>query len=303
MEVDGRIEHSYVHILHQRVHKGDLLFDLYSPELLALQRQYLQSLNSGDSNLARVQADNLQHLGMDAAALIHLRKVRQPNPYLKVYSPLSGIVEPWSVQRFSRTMNVEWTSMSQPGSDETEAAPEWALYPGMYVHAGQKLFVVQSMTKPWVVLQIPASQASRAAAGDSVVLKPLSGLGGSLRTALDYVPLNVDATSQSSPVRIYLSELPPGWTLGMNLIAQWSPQTSPRHGAHGWYLPEGSLKWLGDRYVAWVQDARDSMLFRVQDVRVGTHSGGWYQILAGLDSSSRVVTEANLVQDNEIYIH
>lgn len=297
-ELGGRIEHLYVHYNHQFVQKGQKLFDLYSPELLSLQRQYLQALKEANGTLARALESNLRDLGMNPGAIQRLGKSRHPDSYLRVYSPRTGIVQTAPATLFSGAAAPDAAMSSRPMSASGES--DWPWYPGAYIQAGQPLFGIQSLQHPWVLLRLPASLAAQSRVGDPVELRPLSGTGPGLQSRIGYVPLSLDPTDQSAALRIYLSALPEGWSIGMQLKGRW--QSSSRPQAAGWYLPQSSVRWLGDRFVVWLQDPRAPEVFRIRNVKVGSQLGDWFQVLSGLDSSSRVLSEASLVQDNEIFI-
>lgn len=298
----GRLQHLYVHYNHQPVQKGQKLFDLYSPELLSLQRQYLQALKEANKDLARTLESNLRDWGMNVAAIRRLDSSRQPESYLSVYSPRTGIVQTEPLAGSSMAAAPDASMSSRPLSSSGNAYGEsaWPWYPGAYIQAGQPLFRIQSLQQPWVLLRLPASMAAEAHAGDPVEVRPLSGTGPGLHARIGYVPLSLDPSDQASALRIYLKTLPEGWSIGMQLKARWQRFSGPEAG--GWYLPQSSLRWLGNRYVVWLQDPQAPETFRIRNVKVGTQQGDYFQVLSGLDSSSRVVKEASLVQDNEIFI-
>jgi Cu(I)/Ag(I) efflux system membrane fusion protein/cobalt-zinc-cadmium efflux system membrane fusion protein len=103
---DGWIEQVHVSYVGQEVKKGDALFDIYSPELVTTQEEYLraldykQSLASSDREEARRQADSLlrstrerlTYWDISEEQINALETRQQTQRRLTVYSPADGVV-------------------------------------------------------------------------------------------------------------------------------------------------------------------------------------------------------------------
>jgi multidrug efflux pump subunit AcrA (membrane-fusion protein) len=89
--VPGWIETLYVDSTGKLVHKGEPLFEFYSPDLYLTQREYLLALVQGDEAAAPV-LNKLYHLGLSVGQIENLRKTHQVPHTLQIVSPRDGVV-------------------------------------------------------------------------------------------------------------------------------------------------------------------------------------------------------------------
>lgn len=97
--IGGWVEELYVNYLGQSVTNGQPLFRLYSPELLAAQKEYLVATRSGDADLRRSARRKLELAGVDGEQIDTLEKTGQTTDTLTLRSPVTGIVMKKSVVR------------------------------------------------------------------------------------------------------------------------------------------------------------------------------------------------------------
>jgi hypothetical protein len=90
----GRIEKLYVRYNYQPVRKGQKLFEIYSPELLTAQQEFLFLLEKDADNAALIASarQKLSLLGLAPAQINQIAATRQPQYRLAVYSPYDGFV-------------------------------------------------------------------------------------------------------------------------------------------------------------------------------------------------------------------
>src|SRR5262249_23004362 len=94
----GWIEKLYVDATGQLVHRGEPLFEVYSPELYSAQAEYLLALNqssandSGAKSLRETAANKLKFYDISEAQIAELEKTRQPRKTLQFVSPMDGFV-------------------------------------------------------------------------------------------------------------------------------------------------------------------------------------------------------------------
>ena len=88
----GWIERLHVKAAGERVKKGQLLIELYSPDLVDAQVQYLQALSIGQERLTAAAVERLKALGMGAAQIRRLAKRRKPDEWVQIYAPQDGYI-------------------------------------------------------------------------------------------------------------------------------------------------------------------------------------------------------------------
>jgi Cu(I)/Ag(I) efflux system membrane fusion protein len=94
----GRIDKLYVNETGQPVNEGDVLAEIYSPDLLATVENLLQASRAGNRDLATDARARLELLGIDKAQVDEIVRTGKANSHLKIRSPISGHV----IQKYVR---------------------------------------------------------------------------------------------------------------------------------------------------------------------------------------------------------
>ncbi|MDX2506821.1 MAG: efflux RND transporter periplasmic adaptor subunit, partial [Gammaproteobacteria bacterium] len=76
-----------------RVKKGQLLLEVYSPELIRAQQDFVRVFAQDGKSLTDAAERNLIALGMSRRQMAHLRKTRKVSQTIKIYAPQDGIIE------------------------------------------------------------------------------------------------------------------------------------------------------------------------------------------------------------------
>jgi Cu(I)/Ag(I) efflux system membrane fusion protein len=92
LRTEGWIENLAVQSEGERVARGDRLFDLYSPELVNAQEEYLQALKLDNPGLRQASHDRLLALGVSSIHITQLQKTRRALQNIPVYAPQDGVV-------------------------------------------------------------------------------------------------------------------------------------------------------------------------------------------------------------------
>src|SRR5512140_879317 len=97
LKFDGWVEKLYVNSTGRAVRKGEPLFDIYSPELVSAQQEYLIALKAGaalgaSSTLLKSAREKLRLWDVTDSQVEELERTGQFKKTVTVYSPGSGIV-------------------------------------------------------------------------------------------------------------------------------------------------------------------------------------------------------------------
>ena len=104
LKVPGFVQRIYVNYVGKKVKRGDPLFSIYSPELLAAQEEYLLALKTdgalaqaggismGENALAAAARRKLELWDISDKDMDALERTRQSTKTLTLYSPISGVV-------------------------------------------------------------------------------------------------------------------------------------------------------------------------------------------------------------------
>ena len=76
----------------ERVRRGDLLFEVYSPDLVKAQAEFIQTLKSGRQELIVATRDRLRALAIPKSLIDALEENGKVQQNVRVYAPSSGVI-------------------------------------------------------------------------------------------------------------------------------------------------------------------------------------------------------------------
>lgn len=184
--VGGRIERLLVKYNYQPVSKGQLIMEIYSPDLAAAQRELLLVAKQ-DGPLLSPARERLQLLGMQPAQIDQVLKTGRILYRIPVYSNANGyILEQSSAAVATATAPVAtapagdgMSSMGGGGSAPTAATPAAPantpvmLREGQYVNAGQSLFTIYQADNLVAEFSFPSTLASKIKTQQRLLLYPV----------------------------------------------------------------------------------------------------------------------------------
>ena len=119
----------------ERVAKGDLLFEFYSPEIGEAQKEYLQASKRGGGRLLAGAAEKLSALGMIPSEIKSLEKRGTASQNIKIIAPQDGVITSLSVRE------------------------------GMYVQPNSQIISLADLSSVWLQAEVFESQADWVATG------------------------------------------------------------------------------------------------------------------------------------------
>ena len=247
----------------ERVRDGDLLFELYSPELVNAQKEYLQAHQRGDERLRRGAREKLLALGMIRREIETLERTGRVSENIQVVAPQDGIIASLNVRE------------------------------GMFVQPNTTVMSLADLSTVWLLAEVFESQAEAVAEGQAAEAR-LDYLPGKVFSGqVDYVYPVLDPATRTLRVRLRFEN--PDEQLKPNMYARVSIFGKLRPAALS--IPrEALIRAAGtDRVVVALGDGR----FRVHEVLAGMESGEWVEIIAGISEGDRVVTSAQFLIDSE----
>ena len=266
LRTQGWVERMVVKSEGERVKRGDLLFELYSPDLLNGQEEYVQALASGNNGLIRASKERLIALGLEDAQIKALRRSRKSQRLVKVYAPQDGIVSSLKVGE------------------------------GMFVKPATTIMTLADLSKVWVLAEVFERQADWVEVGQPAEVR-LPYLPGRLwEGRVEYIYPELNPTTRTLRVRLVFDN--PDEALKPNMYgtaaiyggAKKDVLSVPREAL----IRSGS----GDRLVVALGDGR----FQSREVLIGIESGDWIEIVEGVNEGEEVVVSAQFLIDSEASI-
>lgn len=278
----GRVERLFVDQTGQLVSKGAPLMEIYSPELVAAQQEYLvaretpqielptldasseaQGRRSGSQRLVQASRKRLELLGMTAAQIAALESRGEIAYSATVFAPASGIVLKRSV---------------------TE---------GAYVNVGTLIIEMVDLSSVYVIASVIESEAWKVKQGQPMSVTGASLGGETLHGSVDYVYPVVDASSRTVRVRGVFANpgmrLKPGMYLTAKIVA---PQKQAL------VVPASAVIRTGRRDIVYVEVAKNT--YEPRDITLGARQGDFYEIAGGpINVGDRIVAEGGYLIDSE----
>ncbi|MFT5591764.1 MAG: Cu(I)/Ag(I) efflux system membrane fusion protein [Oceanicoccus sp.] len=260
---NGWVEKLYIYSVGDKINQGQKLYDLYSPELVYGQEEYISALSTGNQHLLQSSRLKLHALGVSSAQITQLEKSKQVKQRLTFYAKKSGYVSHLNVRE------------------------------GMYIQPQIEMLATADLSKIWVLAEVFESQSAWLDVGlpVSMTLKAFSGT--TWQGKVDYIFPNVNATNRTQQVRVVFDNA--DLALKPNMFAQLKIQAKPLTAKL--LVPSDAVivTGSGERVVLALGDGQ----YRSVAVTSGKQAQGYTQILTGLEKGQQVVTSAQFLIDSE----
>jgi Cu(I)/Ag(I) efflux system membrane fusion protein len=267
----GWIEKLYVDATGKQMHRGEPLFEIYSPELYLAQTEYLLTLDS-PTNQGGVAAElrktaamtKLRYWDISEDQIAELGRTRTPKKTLRMNAPRDGIV----VEK----MVVE----------------------GQMVEAGMNLYRLADLGTVWVQSQIYEQDLPFVRLGQEATVSLPYLPDRKFRGRVTYIYPTVDEKTRTAKVRMEFHNpgyfLKPGMFTTVELEAEMSPAAL--------LVPDSAVLRSGENNTVFV--ALEGGKFEPRTVALGLRAeGNLYQVLSGLSEGERVVTSGQFMLDSE----
>ncbi len=262
--VNGWIERLHVHALGDPVKRGQLIAEVYSPDLYVAQEEFLLARqHPEDAGWIDAARQKMAFLGLSRNQLAALEKTGKPMRRVSYYAPISGIVSRIDVHE------------------------------GAAVNAGTPILEVTDLSRIWVTAEVVENQAAWIAPGARVDISVDSLPGETFEGRVDYLYPRVNAVTRTQPVRIVLAN--PGLRLKPGMFAKVT-----LHGGQGEeavLVPTEAVITTGTRSIVLV--AGEAGHFQPVVVKTGMESNGQTAILQGLRGGEQVVTSGQFLIESE----
>ncbi len=263
----GWVERLHVRAVGERVKQGELLAEVYSPDILSAAQDLVVAghATSDASNQPLVEAarHRLSLLGLADPEIARIEKSGRAERRVGLFAPLSGVVTDLGVRE------------------------------GGQVNPGMNLFAIADLSKVWLIAQIPEGQGGSALQGQSAEARVVALPAHTFRGRVDYVYPELVSETRTLKARIVFEnpriELKPGMYADVILQSAAGPSALQ--------MPSEALIRTGTRTTVVVADGGGR--FHPVEVVAGEESNGKVAIFKGLNAGDQVVTSGQFLIDSE----
>jgi len=266
LRTEGWIEKLAVKSEGERVKKGDLLFELYSPTLVNAQDEYIQALRSNNKRLINASFERLQALGVDRSQINRVKKIRQAEQLIKVRASQDGIVSKLNARE------------------------------GMFVKPRMEVMTLADLSSIWIVAEVFERQAGWVKVGKPAEVTLSYLPGRKWEGKVEYVYPSLDPKTRTLRARLRFDNADEA--LKPNMFANvviYGGATDDMVS-----IPLEALIRTGnsERVIISLGDGK----FIPREVVSGIESGDRIQIMKGLDGNETIVTSSQFLLDSEASI-
>ena len=262
----GYIERLHVRATLDRVSKGQPLAELYVPDWIAAQEEFLSVRRMHGTDLAPLvdgARQRMRQVGMSDEQIRLVESSGKTQARITLTAPIGGMV----VELMARE--------------------------GMTVMPGATLFRINGLGSVWANAEVPESQAALIRPGTKVQASSAAAPGTALRGTVQAILPEVNAVTRTLKARVELANpgnlLVPGMFVNMQFMDMRAEKSL--------LIPTEAVIQTGKRVV--VMLAEDKGKFRPVEVETGIESNGQTEIKRGLQMGQRVVVSSQFLIDSE----
>jgi Cu(I)/Ag(I) efflux system membrane fusion protein len=300
-KIEGWIEKLHVDYTGRYVKKGEPLVEIYSPELLATQQEFISTLKWAGKQTGTAQTPDAAHSGhdhssqatgnepvselqkmltkdagasLDAARqrlrlwdisekqIKHIEQTGKPVRTLTLYSPVSGFV--------TQKMAIQ----------------------GMKVMPGEKLFDIADLATLWIVADIYEYELPFVKVGQPARITLSYFPGRQFSSRIDYIYPTISADTRTAKVRLTLPN--PGGRLKPQMFTNVEIRISL---GKKLVIPESAVIDTGTSQIVYVDKGEGA--FEPREVELGLRADGAVEVLRGIKAGEKVASSANFLIDSE----
>ena len=262
----GFVERLHVRATLDRVGKGQPLVDIYVPDWIAAQEEYLSLRRMKGSELAPLIDGARQRMllaGMSEEQVLLVERAGRTQARITITAPVGGVVTELLVRE------------------------------GMTVASGATLFRISGLHTVWANAEVPEGQAALLRPGTRVVATAAAAPGTTYQGRVQALLPEINATTRTLKARVELAN--PGQRLVPGMFV--AMQFMDMGGRKALLVPTEAVIQTGKRSVVMVAEGNGR--FRPVDVQAGIEFGGQTEITRGLQAGQKVVVSSQFLIDSE----
>ncbi|MFH1729561.1 MAG: efflux RND transporter periplasmic adaptor subunit [Pseudomonadota bacterium] len=265
LRYSGWIEKLYVEETGQKVNKGDQLFEIYSPELVSAQEEYLLALKSAgkDSELYKASKKRLRYWELPDSFLLKIETKKQTFRTVTIKAPSSGYVLHKNIVQ------------------------------GTKVQAGSDLYKIGNLKKIWVNTHIYEHDAPWIELGQNATMELSFQKGKFWEGKVSYIYPTLNMKSRTVKVRLEFPNT--GIALKPGMFA--TVRIKAINKENVLYIPTEAIINTGERQIVFLSENEGK--FNYSEVITGLTANNNTEILEGLHEGDIIVTSGQFLLDSE----
>jgi len=272
----GWIDGLFVSAIGDRVKKGQILFTIYSPDIVATQEEYLLALESikelgqsefpevsrGAKDLLEATRRRFQLWDITPNHIRHLEQTGRVLRTLPMHSPITGTVVRMEARR------------------------------GTYVSPGTELYMIADLAHIWILGDIYEYELPFIAIDQKATVTLSYDPSTKLQGKVGFIYPTLDPKTRTAKVRFELEN--PGEKLKPEMYANVALKIPL---GTRLAVPRDAIIESGERQLIFIHHGNGKLEWR--SVTLGVSAGDWVEVVEGLKEGDHIITSANFLIDSE----
>ena len=263
VRVSGWVEKLYINAVGEKVKQGEILFTLYSPELVKAQEELLNAYQTKRKGMIKAATERLVTLGVDVEQVKQIASRGKASHTIEVKAPADGVIASLSIRE------------------------------GGYLSPAQAVISAGPLDDVWVDAEVFERQSQWIKQGSQAAMTLDALPGGEWKGEVDYVYPILDPSTRTLRVRLRFPN--PKGELKPNMFANVTlkPVTSEKVLT----IPRNSVIHSGG--MTRVVLAQGKGKYRSARIETGREAADKVEVISGLTQGERIVTSAHFMLDSE----
>jgi Cu(I)/Ag(I) efflux system membrane fusion protein len=267
-QVHGRIEQLTVNFTGESIVKGQVLAQIYSPELINAQQELLEAAKIKQTQPAIYEAakEKLRQWKLTDNQITTIEESGTAQNTVDVLSNTSGIVT-------AKRINI-----------------------GDYVSQGTVLFEITDLSKVWILFDAYESDLRFLRKGEKISFTLQALPGDNYTGNIVFIDPVIDPTTRVAKVRVETGNQ--SGKLKPEMFATGIVSSSPEKFQNEIIVPHSAVLWTGKRSIVYVkQPGTNEPVFKLREIELGPDLGESYVIISGLSEGEEIVTSGTFSVD------
>lgn len=269
--IGGRIEDLNVDFKGSRVYAGQILAEIYSPELYQAQQELQQfyKLRTVQPNLYAAARAKIALWKFNEDEIDQMAKSSSIQAVVPIRAERNGIVTSLIARK------------------------------GMYVERGEMLMEIDDLSTVWIIFDAYEQDLSRIRVGQSLEITTDALPGEKITSSIRFIDPSLNPETRTVGIRVEVENS--GNKLKPDMLVRGVLKQTPTTNQQALSIPASAVLWTGSRSIVYVKESEGSSEgsgFRMVDVILGARIGEDYEVKKGLKLGDEVVTNAAFTIDS-----
>lgn len=262
---DGRIDKLYVTSIGQQVKMGDVIAEIYSPELVVAQQELIATYQTKLEypELYQSVRKKFKFWKINDQQLVEIEKTGKVKMRFAIYAHVTGTVT------------------------------EIAVNKGAHIMDGHPIFKVSNLATVWAEFDVYEKQLSSIKKGMAIEITTNHNPNNKINARVSYIDPVLNTSSRTVIVRARLNnnkrDLKPGMFVQGALVLKTDSKSQIS-------VPKTAVLWTGKRSLVYVK-VPNQTVFEMRSVELGKSKGKFYEVIAGLAIGEEVVSNGTFTVD------